>query len=733
MSVLAVPDAGLQLDSSARSADFLPMQAFGITLDDSVIEDMIKCVQKGQDIELTLGNNPSFHYGSREEKVTVTPESLGYDLYLTNLDDSSPKIERLPNETMSILKKPPAFPSGQSKRNDRLERGGKTASRASSSGVDSDGDGGSGYAARSSHSTTKLVNGISRNNKRGGQGKLLPTGRSMATVLSSTNNRSLPPSPSLNGVASPNPAYSASQQVLEKNKEQRTVLVHELAAKDQPFDYLQQVWKGAESDLKPTVMKVADFLDTSKKWSLNKRFWKELDVWNYDYNSPEDRQSAIDNAIKQYDKQRVGTMDPVWERLHPREDRGKGIVLSKLQATLAKGNITPAPRISAQKLEDGNKSDMDSSKGKAEAMVRSSSQPISMKSKKANERDVQPKRPLPNNLKKSTAKKPTSKVKAAEEKAGKRVLSEEFVYDTSSEDEAPLSQTTSTAAKPKPTVEKPTEKPSLKVAEKPKESPAPLPATRPKPKPVVRAPRPAPKAPATNSTSQKRPREDDDSSSSSGAPLIKRIKPKEPPKALPNPKTVKHRTSDASQNSRGTASSSFSVKSKNTSPTKSSPLASSPPTNASEIDEPSQPRHRPQNHSYQHPAQHQRNTERGRERERERDRGHVNGVSNGNLTSTSTSSSGSSVMMSKKRKERDIVSESQHSTPGITNKKARVSKDVLIQARKFTRFYERYEALHYEITALKEPPEDKLADLLDMRERLVNMKVEISRAVASGV
>lgn len=57
MSVLAVPDGGLHLESSETS-EFLPMQAFGITLNDSVIEDMINCVQSGKQIQLLLGNNP---------------------------------------------------------------------------------------------------------------------------------------------------------------------------------------------------------------------------------------------------------------------------------------------------------------------------------------------------------------------------------------------------------------------------------------------------------------------------------------------------------------------------------------------------------------------------------------------------------------------------------------------------------------------------------------------------
>ncbi|TGJ87566.1 hypothetical protein E0Z10_g1195 [Xylaria hypoxylon] len=720
MSTLRIPDAGLRLESSPSSRDFLPMQAFGVTLNNSMIEDMIRCVQSGQNVELTLGTAPSLHYGSQEVKVSAAPESFDYDLYLTDLADAGNKTQRLPHPTVSVFKKP--LPSLLTKKTTKVTT--KLTSRASSSGADSDADTRAGSFAQKSGKGPKLANG-------GPKGaKLLPTGRSaMASVLSNTTTRSLPSSPALNGVSSPNPAFSASQQVLEKNKGQRSVLVHELAVRDQSFEHLKNVWTGAGADLKPTVEKVADFNKSTEKWSLKKIYWKELDVWNYEYDNLADRQSAIDSAIKVYDKQRMMLSDAAWERLLPQEDRGKNIVLSKLQATIAKQSTTP--KISVQKTEDGNKSDIDSSKAKGEAMSRSISAPTASKPKKVGEREAQTKRLLSNNPKKPAPKKPVSKVKAIEEKS-KRVLSEEFVYDTdTSEEEAPLSQSNTTAPKSKH---------PPKLAEKPTEKQVEKPVDKPAEKPVGRMIE-KPKEPPAHSERQtnhlkKRPREDEDSSSSSGAPLSKRIKPpKELSKPITEPKAMKHRASDASLNSRGTNStitSSFTMKSKNRSPTKSSPLATSPPTNASDLEERSS-NQRPPNHSHRHPPQQHRNGERDRERGRDRDRGQTHASTNSVPTSNvGASTTLPTVVTSKKRKEREPVEESPDTTPTPPTKKPRVSKDVLNQALKFTRYYEKYEALHHEIAALKTPPEDKLADLLEMRGRLVTMKREIQRAAASG-
>ncbi|KAI1761784.1 hypothetical protein GGR53DRAFT_456747 [Hypoxylon sp. FL1150] len=676
MSAITVPDAGLLLESSANSSDYLPMQAFGITLSDNVIEDMIKCVQDGQEIELTLGSSPSFLFGSREQKVTSTSDSY-YDLYVSNPKEST-KAKRLPNPTMGIMDNIPAAYS------------------------------------------SKKPNAATKDTKRGSK-KPLPGGKSaMASVMSTSTTRSLPSSPALNAVASPNLAFSASQQMFEKNKSQRTALVHELASRDQTYQHLADVWKGTEADLKPALEKIASFDTAAKKWSLRKMFWKELDVWNYDYPNPDDRQAAIDNAVRSYDKSRIPTSAPEWERLLPPADRGKGIILSKLQATLAKGNITPISRAPAQKTDDSNKSDADSSKAKGEAMARSNSQPVGNKAKKVSEREAQTKRLLSTNSRKPAPKKPAPKPKAAEEKS-RKFLSEEKVIDSeSSGDERPLSSTSSSVSRPRPVekqkpierpLEKPIEKPIEKkvekrlekIPEKPKEKLVPAP----KPKPVVRAPRAPAKAPMPGP--QKRAREDDDSSSSSGAPLSKRIKSKETVKPLLSSTAVKHRPSDASQSSRntgiGTSSSNLSMKSKNTSPVKSSPLASSPPTNASDFED-EQPARRPVKPQV---------------RIGER-------ITNG--ATTDGSSVHSTAIESRKRKDREVdLHSSQQSTP---NKKPQVPQFVLVKAKKFERFYERYESLHHELSALKEPPAEKLADLLDMRERLVAIKSEIAQAVAAN-
>lgn len=341
---------------------------------------------------------------------------------------------------------------------------------------------------------------------------------------------------------------------MERAKEQRFVLVHELAVQDRSSDYLKAKWQGKPEEFRSALEKVADKGTDTKLWSMRKSHWKELDVWKYDYDTQDERQKAIDNAVRQYDKQRLSASEPEWQKLLPKEERGKGKCLSRLQASLAKGPAQPAPKIKVQKADDSSnsKDDGDSagserSRG-GEPMSRSNSSSMSSKSKKAPEL---PKKPTTANIKAPMKKTSPVKARPAASKAnGGRVLSQAIIENSdSSGDEAPLAKQKASASKD-----------GLSAHGRP----------------------PAPSQ--TKNQASKRPRDDEDSSSSSGTPLSKRLKQKQP---LLSSK-LKDRSSDAppkDRNSAAKSSTATAPKPKNTSPTKSSPLASSPPTNASDFED----------------------------------------------------------------------------------------------------------------------------------------------------
>ena len=81
------------------------------------------------------------------------------------------------------------------------------------------------------------------------------------------------------------------------------------------------------------------------RWTLNDKAFKELDVWNFDYPNQDDRQLAINCALSAFDRMRSSTQEKVWDMLLPKNERGKGKILSNLD--LHKGPIKQSntPRI----------------------------------------------------------------------------------------------------------------------------------------------------------------------------------------------------------------------------------------------------------------------------------------------------------------------------------------------------------------------------------------------------
>ncbi|KAK1829998.1 hypothetical protein QBC39DRAFT_118362 [Podospora conica] len=762
--MLNIPDAGLTLESSTKMVG-LPAQAFAITLSDSALEDMIKRVQNGEGIQLSLGENPAFLLSDRD--IKISPEPLEYDLFRSTSENPT-AVTKLPQPAMSIFhasrhSKAKATKATQPKATQpKVIKTAKPAARpaapkASSAtprlGAVPDKDAG---VIEEDDALTTLKNTYARaeaekrqmaerrekasaelgSNLLGGRGKGKPGKANLLRPQPVTTSRSQPSSPGFGSLASPSvPAAVVSAQ--DRAKQQRAPIIHELAVRELSFDELRsKVEYASEEEFNSLVKKVAYFDDGLQKWALNKLYWKELDVFQYAYETEEDRQKAIDNAIRVYDRTRLGTTDPLWQKLLPEADRNKGICLSKLQPKVAaiasdmaaRRQRTATPGVSGDSENDAAKK----GSGGSEAMSRSSSQSQSQsqaeKKKGAASKAKKPAAPkaVPKAAPKASATKPANNAKAAPAKPGRAPLSKEFVTDSDDEDEAPLSKPKGAAAP----VSTSAAKPAVRTAEKPK-----LPQARKEPLPPKAKAAPAAKPITTKRRSEetdtiraqapvrpnkapvKRQREEDeenDSSASSTAPLSKRLKPAaKPPTASAS--AVKPRASSEATPANRTNSSAL-AKSKNTSPVKSSPLALSPPTNASEIEKDK--------------AATSRDIDRGRVRDRENDRGTMVGRAGSNRTTSSgtTSSSGGdsgsgrAATNGKKRGAEDLAPEGK-------NKRQRLSEVVLNKAHAFKKFYSRYEALHRELETLHDPPSEQINDLLEMHERLQVMKKEIYQEV----
>jgi RNA polymerase II elongation factor ELL len=130
----------------------------------------------------------------------------------------------------------------------------------------------------------------------------------------------------------------------------RVPVIHLLARQPTTDASLAQTCRTSQNNMRALLPKIAKRSSPdTEKWQLTDKAYREINPFKFPYASPEDRQQAIDNAIKAFDRQRLEKDDKLWQILLPREERGQGVCLSrsKVKAPEAKPKAsTPMHKIS---------------------------------------------------------------------------------------------------------------------------------------------------------------------------------------------------------------------------------------------------------------------------------------------------------------------------------------------------------------------------------------------------
>ena len=254
--------------------------------------------------------------------------------------------------------------------------------------------------------------------------------------------------------ATPTSVPPVPQGRLQRIKAIRIPLIHLLAIRPLSAKFLAREVRCKEDEVLEALSKIGREarLDPSK-FDLKDPSFKELDVWSWKYPDQRDRDLAIQRATSAFDRMRLSPRDPIFQKLLPKEDRGKGKTLSKLDH-LNKGPIqqSSTPRIHVQHPDDfakhssGNDSDRRGhlAPSDTEPMAHSHSQGSTRK-RKMGEKATQSKRLLSKGPKKVSATAKEKEAHAAVKRGSKKVvapLSSEFVNDSDEEDGLEDSMTT---------------------------------------------------------------------------------------------------------------------------------------------------------------------------------------------------------------------------------------------------------------------------------------------------
>ena len=561
---------------------------------------------------------------------------------------------------------------------------------------------------------------------------------------------------------------------MSKPQALRQSLVHLLAARPASQKLLVRHLNCRDEEIEEVLHKIGKpFRLDQSKWDLQDKAFKELDVWDFNYPNQEDRELAIGRAISAFDRMRLSTQEKLWDMLVPKEERGKGKILSHLN--LHKGPIQPAttPKIHIQQTSNESKSEdlvhgsendqKDRLAPNTEPMARARSHgPI--KKMKISEKEAQSKRLLSKGPKKVAPASKEKESHPAVKKGGpgnaKKVnapKSSEFVNESDEEDGLEDATTQHTQSLPSKKAEKSSKTPKELVSAQPNGNPTsskgPKLAVPSQPAVSATTIKKSSSKPATPShataTSKPKPTvkntvngkdvRDQESKNANRTPTIPaKVQDKNPNPPTPSSASTpapKHRLSDSSQGST-TMKKTLSRQRTTSSPHKPSPLGSSPPTNASDFDNPEQSStsstplisQMSKVNATQYGISprvngHARNASSHSLKRKACDldsdmhnhgvpmtNGNLNGYTNGKVTS------------GKRHKASEI-------TPPTTDSDDEPLARALKKAQSFKKYYASYEKQYREVSQVENPPQEKLDELMRMHTRLAELKEQIRKGL----
>jgi RNA polymerase II elongation factor ELL len=520
--------------------------------------------------------------------------------------------------------------------------------------------------------------------------------------------RSMPTSPALGAsfkTVTSAPTSAPTTASNPKLDALRIPLIHLLAVRPVSEKFLAQQTRSPKENCLAILQKFGrEYRLDPSKWELSDKAYKELDVWNFKYPSQEDRQAAIENAISAFDRMRLSSDDRIWQKLLPKEKRGKGKTLSRhdfRNGPLAGRNT---PRINVQSVDDAGDTtgaETDTVRGRltpnaGEPVARSRSQDA-FKKKRVSEKEAFSKRLLSKNpmkeqrnaLEKERKEKEKKVKKSTAVKVESKFKSAEYVAESDEDDVVMKDPPAGDSIEVK-----------LKKVDNPtKKKPAPIQSKKEERKPEER-PRPA--APPNTSNHKKEPSSSSSissppSNSDSGTSSVQAERPIIQP---PRPRNT-------------------------SSPTKPSPLGSSPPTNASDFTNRSKYL-AGSSSSSPHPKKSSSSTNPATTK---RDPPKLNGTHPPTFTSTKRKADhldDHTTLTNGKRHQStspstgDAVSDSSGSNSPVSRHQEMVQK-----AQYFKKAWARYNKLHAEVSSEKNVSSEKKKKLWTMHERLEQMKKEI--------
>ncbi|KAF2030549.1 hypothetical protein EK21DRAFT_111863 [Setomelanomma holmii] len=334
MGTALLPTGGIALvgapdiDIGSRDTKSTPVQAMQVEMTQDIVDELLESVSSAKPPQILFGRTPQLKYGDKTHVLQSSSESYRCELYKSSGTGSDDEFEfaGLINHNLTVQKADDVTASVDS----ALEQ--LRSSMAAISEI---------------KEANKTIVGDATPSRTPGHRRFPSTGFKAQHLAPSKLG-----SPLLSGPSSPMHKRPPTSQPGSTHdvviNALRVPVIHLLARQPATEASLAQTCRTSPANMRELLSKIAKrSSQDAEKWQLTDKAFRELNPHKFPYESSEDREQAIDSAIKSFDRQRLAKDDKLWQILLPREERGRGICLSrsKVKAPEAKAS-TPMQKIS---------------------------------------------------------------------------------------------------------------------------------------------------------------------------------------------------------------------------------------------------------------------------------------------------------------------------------------------------------------------------------------------------
>ncbi|KAJ4366339.1 hypothetical protein N0V83_007975 [Neocucurbitaria cava] len=337
MAASLLPSGGIALvgapdsDIGSKDANSTPVQAMQVEMTQDIVDELLESVRSGKPPQIFFGKVPQLKYGDKTHVLQSSSETHRYELYRssgTGGEGDDLKFAGLINHSL-IVQKATDVTAGVDSALEQLR---------------------SSMAAISEFKeANKTIVGDVTPGRTPGHRRFPSTGFKAQHLAPSKIGSPLLSAPSSPMHKRPPTSQPSSSRDLVLNA-LRVPVIHLLAREPATEHSLASTCRTSLANIRDCLPKVAKRSSPdADKWQLTDKAFREVNPWKFPYQSSEERQQAIDGAIKSFDRQRLAKDDKLWQILLPREERGQGICLSrsKVKAPEAKPKAsTPMHKIS---------------------------------------------------------------------------------------------------------------------------------------------------------------------------------------------------------------------------------------------------------------------------------------------------------------------------------------------------------------------------------------------------